>query len=166
MAEEFEVKVLSIDLEAIRDRLRAIGRLDRQATIHDIFYETESTKSRDVDVRLRSTETSCTLTVKGPYTGECGRKSREEVELALPSVEVGQALVRLEGFVEKSRRTLDRDYYLVGAVSVEIIFSEKFPPYLEVEGVHDGVIAVCGMLGIAESELSVGGQPYVHPDSR
>jgi hypothetical protein len=30
VAEEFEVKVLSIDVEAIRDKLRAIGHLDRQ----------------------------------------------------------------------------------------------------------------------------------------
>ena len=165
MAEEFEVKVLSIDLDATRSRLRAIGSLDRQATIHDIFYETESTRSREVDVRLRSTDAGCSLTLKGPYEGEHGRESREEVELPLPSLEVGKALLRLAGFVEKSRRTLDRHYYLVGDVSVEIVFSEKFPPYLEVEGSHDAVVSVCGMLGIADSELTVGGRPYIRPSN-
>jgi adenylate cyclase class IV len=85
------------------------------------------------------------------------------VELALPSVGTGQDLLRLAGFTEKSRLTLTRDYYLVGVVSVEIIFSEQFSPYLEVEGGHDDVISVCGMLGIPDSDLSVGGRPYVRP---
>ena len=161
MAEEFEVKVLSIDLEAIRGKLQTIGHLDRQVAIHDIFYENPFTKSREVDVRLRSTGADCSLTVKGPYTGERGRESREEVDLPVPNLEVGQALLHLAGFTEKSRRTLDREYYRVGAVSVEIIYSAKFPPYLELEGAHDDVIHVCGRLGIDDSEITVGLQPYI-----
>ena len=43
MPEEFEVKVLSIDLLAVKGLLQEIGELDRQVTIHDWFYENPST---------------------------------------------------------------------------------------------------------------------------
>lgn len=163
---EFEVKILSIDLPAIRARLQEIGYLDRQATINDIYYENPFTRSREVDVRLRSIQSGCSLTVKGPYEGARGRERREEVELPLSSVEAGQTFLRLAGFTEKTRRTLDREYYRVGEVSAEIVFTEEFPPYLEVEGAHDGVIDVCGRLGVDDSEITVALQPYVRPDGK
>lgn len=105
------------------------------------------------------------LTLKGPYEGGPGRQSREEVELPIPSLEFGRSLLRLAGFIQASQRTLDRDYYLMGSVSVEIIFSPLYPPYLEVEGDHDEVIKICEQLGIEDSEITVGGQPYVRPET-
>ena len=56
---EFEVKVLSIDLAAIRAKLLEIGHLDRHATIDDVFYENPFTSVSDIDVRLRSTQVGC-----------------------------------------------------------------------------------------------------------
>ena len=84
--------------------------------------------------------------------------------MPIPNVEAAETLLRLAGFTEKARRTLDREYYRVGAVSAEIVFTAEFPPYLEVEGAHDDVIDVCGRLGIDDSEITVALQPYVRPN--
>ena len=166
MPEEFEVKVLSIDLAAIREKLEEIGKLDRQqVTLHDFFFENAFTKANKTDVRLRETETERTLTFKGDYKGELGRQSREEIELPIPSLEFGKSLLRLAGFIEISERIIHKDYYTVGLATVEIIYNPLFPPYLEVEGDPDEVIRVCEQLGIEDSEIMVGGNAYVRPET-
>jgi predicted adenylyl cyclase CyaB len=165
MPDEFEVKVFSIDLLAIQKKLKKIGKFDRQVTIHDYLFQNAFTKDNGIVVRLRTTKTECILTFKGPYEGTPGRQSREEIELAIPSLESGQSLLRLAGFTQASQRTLDRQYYTVDSVSVEIICTSLYPPYLEVEGDHDTVIRVCEGLGIADSDIMVGEHAYLRPES-
>ena len=165
MATEFEVKVLDIDLPAVEARLRQVATFSHSLTFHDFFYENAHTKANGIDVRLRDAEGQCTLTVKSAYQGGYGRKSREEIEVSLASMAEGKALLRLVGFTVALERTLRKDFYTIGTVSAEIVFNELFDPYLEIEGTLPEVIGVCGLLGIPDSEIYIGGEPYVRHEA-
>lgn len=160
MAEEFEVKILSIDLDRVREVLAQIGMFVRRVAIEDEFFESDHTKASGSDVRLRQVAGQCTLAVKGPYRGKPGQKAREEVELPLSEMDVGRQALEMLGLSKCLERRLEKEYYTVGATSVEIVHNPLFPPYLEVEGTRADVIEVCEQMGFEDSEINVGGETY------
>jgi adenylate cyclase class 2 len=152
MAIEFEVKVLEIDVPAIKKKLDALGA----RFVADRFMKR---KTYDVDenkhkwMRLRDNGEQVTLTIKEIM--HAGINGTHEEEVVVASFEKTAEILMLLGFKETHYQENKRQSFVLDAVFVEIDSWPGIPPYLEIEGSsEDEVLALAEKLGIPLKKLT------------
>lgn len=159
---EIEAKMAVPDLQAVRDRLTALGAEPAGRTLEmNTFFDTEdrSLLAADEGLRLRRNVSEATgadehvITYKGPRQhGQL--KSREEVELTVASSDDAARLLESLGFVRMLAFEKRRETWKLGGCSVELDELPHLGPFVEVEGPADEpVLAVREQLGLVDRPI-------------
>lgn len=161
MSTETEAKMKVEDLDAVRERLRALQARRKGIRFEvNAFFDTPdgSLRSRDQGLRLRSMTgedgtPSCVITFKGPARAS-QVKSREEIEFGISSFDDAAALLGRLGYLptlgfEKRRETWDLDGCLV-----ELDELPHLGTFIEIEGEDESaVLGVRDKLALADHPL-------------
>ncbi len=131
METEFEVKILKIDVEQIKNKLEEIGakkHLERNMRryVYDINKDNKNSW-----IRLRDNGQNVTLTIKEIHSDEVD--GTKEVEIKVDDFEKTNLLLNKLGFFAKAYQENKRISYKLDNVEIEIDFWPKIPPYLEIE---------------------------------
>lgn len=130
---EFEVKVLDINVDEIRQKLEKLGAVKSfeglmRRYIFDVVPATEKKW-----IRLRDDGKKVTLTVK-VIEDENKIEGTKEIEVVVGDFDKTKLLLEKLGFIAKAYQENKRIHYGLGDACVEIDFWPKIPPYVEIEG--------------------------------
>ncbi len=129
---EFEVKILDIDVEEIKKKLKSIGaKKDMERNMRRYVYDLK-TKDTDAWIRLRDQGDRVTLTIKEIHNDNID--GTKEVEIVVDDFDKTHLLLSKLGFIPKAYQENRRISYTFDDVEIEIDFWPKIPPYLEIEG--------------------------------
>ncbi|TKJ17778.1 adenylate cyclase [Candidatus Woesearchaeota archaeon B3_Woes] len=131
METEFEVKILDIDVEQIKNKLEEVGaKKHLERSMKRYVYDVVSTH-KHTWIRLRDQGDKVTLTLKQiQHDGIDGTK---ETEIEVNNFEKTNLLLNKLGFLPKAYQENKRISYKLGNVEIEIDFWPKIPSYLEIE---------------------------------
>lgn len=149
---EHEAKILNIDVDAVREKLKSIGAKE-VATYQYARYVFETIPaSKGRWVRLRTDGVNTSLTVKEITDDTITGTS--EWEVAVDNFETTLEIIKKMGLAPKGYQENKRELYKVNDVEVSIDYWPMLKPYLEIEG-KDGasVELVAEMLGYPKVEL-------------
>lgn len=154
---ETEVKIVVADLNAIRERLEAVGAVLRAPRVFErnVRYEDAagSLTPNEIVLRLRQ-DTAARLTYKAPPDAEAAQpanvRTRFEAEVTVSDFDTMDVILQRLGFrphvvYEKFRTT-----YELG--EAEVVLDEMpFGPFVEVEGPADAIGRALDRLGLADA---------------
>ncbi|HEY3108323.1 MAG TPA: class IV adenylate cyclase [Chloroflexota bacterium] len=140
------------------DRLRA-GLVELGAEARPIRHELNlrfdtskgKLKRQGRVLRLRLVEGTATLTLKGPARRRGGLKTREEVELEVPDVDAGLAVLAGLGYLLVAAYAKRREPWWIDGVEVTLDTLEV-GWFCELEGAAAAIAAVASRLGLADRE--------------
>lgn len=161
METEFEVKILDINVEAIKKKLESLGAkkiMDRNMRryVYDIGQ-----KGSNKWIRLRDQGDKTTLTIKEIHNDEIDGTKEAEVTVA-DFDKTNIILIKL-GFQPKAYQENKRISYELDGVQIEIDFWPKIPPYLEIEGKNaEEIERVVKKLGFNMSQTTSINTDYVY----
>ncbi|MBI2175506.1 MAG: CYTH domain-containing protein [Parcubacteria group bacterium] len=162
---EIELKVLGIDRQALRARLRKIGarRVFGPVPVREIYFEPDKSMRgarRYSSFRLRAVGKHYELTVKvgrknvkQPHRGRPAQKIqkfkvRDEYEVRVLDFARALELVRALGYRVFREREKTREEYRHQGVKIEIDEYTGMPPYMELESTREhSLLRVLGALG-------------------
>ncbi|HDR7663284.1 Adenylate cyclase class IV, CYTH domain [Bacillus wiedmannii] len=90
-------------------------------------------------IRLRRTGNVSTLTIKHIMDGglerdEIAIQQVTEIEMEIPSIEVGNAILQQMGYAFRNFQEKRRISYIFGNLNIELDMWPMIPPYIEIEG--------------------------------
>jgi len=130
MKTEIEVKILDINVEAIKAKLAELGaKKVADRNMRRFVYDCSRERSF---VRLRDDGEKSILTFKERKTYEID--STKEIEVVVDNFEKSHELLLSLGLSLVAYQENKRSSYVLDGVEVEIDFWPKIPAYLEVEG--------------------------------
>ncbi len=130
MNTEIEIKILDINVDAIKSKLSELGA-EKIAERNMRRFVYDCNKERSF-VRLRDDGEKNTLTFKERKTYEID--STKEIEVVVDNFEETHKLLLSLGLSLTAYQENKRISYVLDGVEVEIDFWPKIPAYLEVEG--------------------------------
>jgi len=162
MKTEIEVKFLNIDIDAMREKLKAVGahleqpmRLMRRQVFHLV------TPSERAYVRVRDEGHKATMTFKR-FEGD-GLHAAKEAEVDVSDFETAVKILEESGLKLKSYQESKRETWHVGEVEVVIDEWPWAPPFVEIEGPsEDEVRKVTADLGLNWNDAAFGGVAEVY----
>ena len=133
---EIEVKILDIDVAAVRRKLKNIGaRRFFKGDVHAIYFDTPSQELTKAGKELR-VRTACKrieLCVKS--NRKISRfKEADEFEVLTSHFDDTLSLLATLGFVKQRETTRVRECYTLGVIKFDLDSYTHLPPYIEVEG--------------------------------
>ncbi len=153
MKTEFEVKLLDIDVEKVKEKLEELGATkiaerNMRRHVYDIDPADQSTW-----IRLRNNGKKTTLTIKELHDESID--GTKEIEVDVGHFEDTNLILNKLGFFSKGYQENKRISYLLDRVEIEIDSWPKIPPYVEVEGKSiEDVEKVVKLLGFDMSQTS------------
>lgn len=141
MKPEIEVKFLGVDIDDMREKLKAAGahleqpmRLMRRAII-----EPESVGSRDAFLRLRDEGDKITMTFK--EFGEVDKSDVKEIEISVSDFDTTLVMLNELGLHYRSFQESKRETWQLND-DVEVVIDEWpwLEPYVEIEGSSEDAI--------------------------
>ena len=148
---EQEMKIPAVDLDPVRDRLRARGgRLLIPRALEDnwVLDDAQGALARSGRLlRVRRAGPSCWLTLKEPGSFHEGVKSRVEIETPVESAERTLAILAGLGFQPVRRYQTRRETWSLDRIIVAL---DETPAgnFVEVEGPSEHLAAAAGDLGL------------------
>jgi adenylate cyclase, class 2 len=141
--QEIEVKILEIDVEAVRKKLLALGAKkifdgEVHATLLD-FPDKRMIKA-DQFVRVRKVGDQTELCYKGAKEANKQFKSREEIEVNTSDFDTTLTLLKKIGLKEFHEGRKHRESYKINYVRFEIDSWVNIPPFLEIESTNEDKI--------------------------
>jgi adenylate cyclase class 2 len=132
METEFEVKILDIDVDKIRETLGKIGA--KKICIRNMRRYTYDFPDKDPNkwIRLRDDGEKVMLTIKEIHNEKID--GTKETEIVVNDFEVTHEIMNKLGYEFKNYQENKRESYLLDGVNIEIDFWPKISPYLEIEG--------------------------------
>ncbi|MDD5163119.1 MAG: CYTH domain-containing protein [Candidatus ainarchaeum sp.] len=131
METELEVKILGIDVESVKARLKKIGaKKVLERNMHRFVYDLMPGKT-GYWLRLRYNGEKTTLAVKEIQSNKID--GTKETEITVSDFEKTNLLLNKLGFFAKAYQENKRISYKLGKTEIEIDFWPKIPPYLEIE---------------------------------
>ncbi len=130
METEFEVRILDIDVEQIKNKLEEVGaKKHLERSMRRYVYDINDNK--DTWIRLRDNGQTITLTIKEIHHD--GIDGTKETEIEVDDFEKTNLLLNKLSFLPKAYQENKRISYKLNNVEIEIDFWPKIPPYLEIE---------------------------------
>lgn len=133
---EIEVKILEIDVDEIRDKLKKLGaKKTFDGEMHTIVFDTpdEKLKKKGLFLRLRQEGNNVHFCFKGKKYPTKKFKVREEIELTVSSIKNMTSILEKLGFVKKFEYAKHREQYKWGKISFDIDTYRNIPTFLEIE---------------------------------
>ena len=157
MSDEIEIKLLEINPKKIERMLvKNNARFVKKVFQINIYYQTKTTKKKQVFVRLRREGKNCWMTVKSPPQIKNNHRVRKEYEIRLPSFKFGYDMLTLMGFKQWGVSEAKRKYYSLFSCSVELVTLPNVPTYLELEGSEKNILKVAKLLGYSKKDYFSG----------
>jgi len=149
---EREVKLLDVDVQKIKEKLRVLGaRKIAERNMRRYVFDISPDKPKSW-IRLRDNGLKTTLTVKEWVGGIAGAK---EFEVEVSDFEATRKILEELGFPFKAYQENRRISYELDGVQVEIDFWPMIPPYVEVEAeTEDEIEKVVKLLGFTMEQTS------------
>ncbi len=132
MEQEFETKILDIDVDKILDKLASLGAKKINEKNFKRYVYDFNPKKENSWIRLRTDGQVTTLTVKEIENDEI--EGTKELEIAVSDFDKTNLLLEKFGFKPKGYQENKRISYELDSVEVEIDYWPKIPAYLEIEG--------------------------------
>ncbi len=134
---ETELKIPTPDLEAVRDRLRAVGarRLTVVQREVNLLFDTEDHRLKRAGqaLRLRRVDGRAVVTFKGPASYQGQVKKREELETEVANGDVMVGVFERLGWRPSFRYEKDRECWQLGQVEVALDHT-PMGNFVELEG--------------------------------
>jgi adenylate cyclase class 2 len=133
---EIEVKILEIDVTAVRKKLKALGaKKTFDGNMRTTIFDTpnEQLKKKGLFLRLRQEGNNVHFCFKGKKESSKKFKVREEIELNVSSMKDMTIILSQLGFVKKYEYSKHREQYKLGKTSFDIDTYKKIPTFLEIE---------------------------------
>ncbi|MFA5347538.1 MAG: class IV adenylate cyclase [Methanoregula sp.] len=162
---EIELKVRVPSLDPVRCQLdarnaRFLGRIHE----HDVYYNAPHRDFGVTDeaVRVRYTDNHAVITYKGVKMGASGFKAREELNTAVESGEVFEAILDRLGFTRTAEVNKWRENYQLGKTAVSLDMVEQLGTFVEIEIMaerDDNITS--GEIKKVSKEIGVEGEPIL-----
>ncbi|MGA9087131.1 MAG: class IV adenylate cyclase [Methanoregula sp.] len=162
---EIELKVRVDSLDLLRQNLK-----DRHAEFlgqqheHDIYYNAPHRDfgSTDEALRVRYTKDHAVITYKGKKLPELGLKAREELNTAVESGEVFEAILDRLGFTKTAEVNKWRENYRLENASFALDRVEGLGTFAEIEimAEDNGADATGTIIKLAK-EMGISGEPIL-----
>ena len=162
---EIELKVRVDSLDLLRQNLK-----DRDAEFlgqqheHDIYYNAPHRDfgSTDEALRVRYTKDHAVITYKGKKSPELGLKAREELNTAVESGEVFEAILDRLGFTKTAEVNKWRENYRLENASFALDRVEGLGTFAEIEimAEDNGADATGTIIKLAK-EMGISGEPIL-----
>jgi adenylate cyclase, class 2 len=162
---EIELKVRVPSLDPVRRQLighnaRFLGRVHE----HDIYYNAPHRDFGKTDeaVRIRYTGDHAVITYKGAKTGSSGLKAREELNTAVESGDVFEAILDRLGFTRTAEVNKWRENYQIGNAAISLDSVDELGTFVEIEVMSEGnEKAASTQIDAVSKEIGVQGEPIV-----
>ncbi len=160
---EMKVRVSSLDpvrRQLIRLHARPIGRVHE----HDVYYNAPHRDFGVTDeaVRVRYTDDHAVITYKGAKIEASGLKAREELNTAVESGEVFEAILDRLGFTRTAEVNKWRENYQIGNTSISLDSVEELGTFVEIEVMADGADNMAyEKITTLSKEIGVQGEPIL-----
>jgi len=150
---EYELKVLDVDVEEVRNRLvelgaKKIGDADSQRYVYDFTPVKENSW-----VRLRNQGGQVTLTIKEiEHDGVDGTK---ELEIVVSDFDQTHKILEKLGYQFRAFQENKRESWELNGVQIEIDSWPMIPIYLEIEGSSESVVMdVLSKLNLSDKQVT------------
>jgi len=132
MQTEFEVKILDINVEAIKRKLNEIGATKvSEKNMKRYIYE-HRPKKENSWIRLRTDGEKTTLAIKEIHNDNID--GTKETEIEVKDFEEMNRMMESLSYKHENYQETKRTSYELGKIKFEIDYWPKIPPYLEIEG--------------------------------
>lgn len=132
MDTEIEVKILDINVEEIKEKLKVLGaKILKERNMRRYVYDLIPKKDNSW-IRLRDNSDFVTLTIKEINNDDID--GTKELEIKVSSFDKTDEILRNLGYEYKRYEENKRISYNLDGVDVEIDFWPEIPAYVEIEG--------------------------------
>lgn len=131
MKTEYEVKILDINIDSMRRKLKKIGaKKICSRNMKRVVFDFKP-KNENSWIRLRDNGQKTTLTIKKIKHDHID--GTKELEVEVSHFDDMHAILQKLGYHAKAYQENKRESYTLGTVELEIDSWPKIPPYLEIE---------------------------------
>ena len=153
MHTEYEVRVLEIDVDSIKEKLESVGaefcfdKLQKRY-VYDFIPKVESKW-----IRLRTNGEKTTLTIKNLVSSSID--GTQELEVEVDNFERTNLILKELGYEAKGYQENRRIQYMLNGCEVDIDYWPMIPTYLEIEGPsEEAVYDTIKILGIDKKSIT------------
>ncbi|HVN73599.1 MAG TPA: class IV adenylate cyclase [Methanoregula sp.] len=133
---EIELKVAVPALDPVREALMRLGAKPAgSAREHDVYYNAPHRDFAKTDeaVRVRYTDDHAVVTYKGAKIKSSGLKAREELNTAVESGPVFEAILDRLGFTRTAEVNKQRENFQYAGASISLDLVEELGTFVEIE---------------------------------
>jgi adenylate cyclase class 2 len=156
---EREIKIPVDDLSPVRRRLEAgpARLLHPSLREHNLLFDNIAgdLEAAGSMLRIRQTGDRAVLTFKGPATYRGAVKERREINVEIPSGDLGAELLVALGFRPSIRYEKDRESWVLGEVRVDLDHT-VMGNFVEIEGPADAIEAATRTLRLDPTRAVAG----------
>ena len=138
MNTEYEVRILNIDQEKIKNKLKELNAKFQWDCLQRRYVYDFVPKVDGKWIRLRTNEKKTTLTIKNLISAKID--GTKELEIEVDDFEKTNLLLQELGFKPKGYQENRRCQYLLDGVEVDIDLWPLIPAYLEIEGKNEAEV--------------------------
>lgn len=153
MKTEYEIRVLEIDVENIKNKLEQSGAIKKGEFSQKRYVYDLKPVENGKWIRLRTNGKVTTLAYKDIVSSTID--GTKEIEFEVEDIEKTNEFLNLIGFNYRSVQENKRIEYILDNVTIDIDSWPMIPTYMEIEGEsEEDVIKIKELLGVDESKVT------------
>lgn len=153
MHTEYEVRVLEIDIDKVKEKLNDLGAIFQWDCVQKRYVYDFMPKIDGKWIRLRTNGKKTTLTIKNLVSSEID--GTQELETSVGDFKKCALILNELGYEPKGYQENRRIQYTLGDVEIDIDYWPLIPTYLEIEGPsEEKVYEVLKLLGYNKKEAT------------
>lgn len=138
MHTEYEVRVLEIDVEKVKERLEKLNATFQWDLLQKRYVYDFKPVEKGKWIRLRTNGQKTTLTIKNIVSSLID--GTQEMEIEVDNFERCNLMLKELGYEPKGYQENRRCQYLLNGVEIDIDYWPMIPTYLEIEGASEEAV--------------------------
>lgn len=153
MHTEYEVRVLEVDVDKVKQRLVELGAKFQWDLLQKRYVYDFIPKVDGKWIRLRNNGDKTTLTIKNLVSSEID--GTQELEIEVDNFERTNMILKELGYEPKGYQENRRCQYVLNGVEIDFDYWPLIPTYLEVEGSsEEAVYNIISALNISKDDIT------------